>query len=133
MYKSVFCLLIVSFFLFSCKKQKTEKKDFVNVVINASVGRDNTLSFTFFNGGETLYSEKLIGQNKTSNGVNIGTNKDYSFQIPIEKTGNLIVEYGNNLKTQENGAATFQVMIDNKFYFAENVITISNRKNITLK
>lgn len=123
------CLLVIS-----CKKDEPEKKDFVNVEVHVSVGLNNIVAFQLLNGTEQIYSESLIGENKkTAQGHPISSVKQYNIKLPIEKANNLIVKYGIEVKTREQGwGGWFRLNIDRKDYIDEQVTTGSVLKNIDL-
>ena len=117
-----------------CKKDEPEKKDFVDVEVHVSVGLDNIVAFQLLNGTEQIYSESLIGENKkTVQGHPISSVKQYNIKLPIEKANNLIVKYGIEVKTREQGwGGWFRLNIDRKDYVDEQVTTGSVLKNIDL-
>lgn len=127
-------LLSVCLLLASCKKDEPVKKNSVNVEFHVHVGLDNVVSFQLLNGTEQIYSESLTGENKkTDEGHPIGNDKQYTIQVPIEKTNNLIVKYGIKVNTREQGwGGWFRLVIDEKDYVDEQVSTSLVLKNIDL-
>lgn len=133
-YKIIF-LLLFGFLFNACKKEESVKKDYVDVEFDVSVGLNNILTFKLLNGTEELYAGSVVGENKkTDNGHPISSMEKYTTQLPREKTNNLIVKYGIEVRTREQGwGGWFRLSVDQKDYVSEAVTKSSVLKSINLE